>query len=139
MTRTVSAPRAYRWLLTGVAVVLLSCGPAHSRDLADLDVVDSLYVDPESGRPYTGAVHKAFDDPDAPVRQLEGRLEDGTWNGELTVYHEGGRIRFQGTMRDGQQCGAWTEDEDPEPAGSVYAEIRRDLESLVMYPACGES
>lgn len=37
---------------------------------------------------------------------------------------------------DGAQCGAWVEDDGDSPAESVYEEIVKQVETLVMYPEC---
>ena len=96
---------------------------------------DSTYLDPVSLEPFTGPVFKTFVD-DRENIQMRGTIEGGTWNGELTVYHPNGRVRFQGELVNGVQCGAWVEDEDDAPAESVYEEIVKEIESLVMYPEC---
>jgi len=116
-------------LLVGACV-----GPA-PRDLAELIVEDSTYLDPDTRTPYTGSVFRSF--PERPGQtQLESRLADGTWHGELTVYHSTGRVRYQGEMSAGVQCGGWVENEESRPPGSLYEEVKEDLESLVMYPPC---
>lgn len=67
---------------------------------------------------------------------MEALLEDGAWEGEFTLYHSTGRIRLQGLMSRGTQCGGWVENENPEPPTSMLAEVIEDLESLVIYEAC---
>ena len=85
--------------------------------------------------PYSGPVFRDFPGAEGRV-QIEATLSEGTWEGELTVYHETGRIRYQGDMAQGTQCGGWVEQDDPDTPGSMYEEIKQDLESLVMYPEC---
>ena len=105
------------------------------RDLDELFVQDSTYYAPETMEPFQGVVYRSF--PDDPDRiQLEATMKDGTWNGELTIYHETGRIHMQGELVDGVQCGGWVENEDENPPASLYEELKQDLESLVMYPEC---
>jgi hypothetical protein len=102
-----------RWLrLVGAAglVLLASAGcepPLPERELGDLVVRDSTYYEPETQQPYTGRVYRTFAD-DPSMREIVGRMLDGTWHGELTVYHPSGRIRYQGTFFEGGRCGAWT-------------------------------
>ena len=67
---------------------------------------------------------------------LEGSLRDGLWEGELTVYHESGRIRYQGRLSRGAPCGAWVENRDDEPAGSLSRELKQEIESMGLYPPC---
>jgi len=115
--------------------LLLGCQGAAPRDLQALVVADSSYLDPETGEPHSGPVFRSFpSDPDR--RQLEGRLEGGTWEGELTVYHETGRIRYQGEMANGVQCGGWIQIEEDTPPEDPWEAIKEELESIVMYPAC---
>jgi hypothetical protein len=103
--------------------------------LDSLVVRDSTYLVAETGEPYTGEVFRAFsDDPDHI--QLEGRIEEGSWNGEMTVYHEGGGIRYQGRMAGGAPCGAWVENRSEEAAPSLYESLVQDVESMGLYPPC---
>lgn len=116
-------------------MALCACAPTPTRDLDELIVQDSTYLDPGTMLPYSGRVERYFRG-DEGLLQLEATLRDGTWAGELTVYHESGRVRYQGEMSAGAQCGGWIENENPTEPESVYQAIREDLESLVMYPEC---
>ena len=122
----------FAFLLT---MALCACTPTLTRDLDDLIVEDSTYLDPGTMLPYSGRVVRYFRGEER-VRQVEATLRDGTWEGELTVYHSSGRVRYQGEMSAGAQCGGWIENENPTEPESVYQAIREDLESLVMYPEC---
>ena len=127
-----------RWVLTRacVAVALLTgCAELTARNIDELVVQDSMYFHPETLEPYTGPVFKRFDS-DAGQVQLRARLEGGTFNGELVVYHRDGRLRFEGTMANGTQCGGWYENEDESPPDDEWEALKRDLESIVVYPAC---
>ncbi len=120
-----------------VVLVLLALGgcQAPTRELTELIVQDSTYLDPETMLPFSGRVFRDFSGTGGG-RQLDATMRDGTWEGELTVFHEGGRIRYQGEMSGGARCGAWVENENPTEPESVYEAIKEDLESLVMYPEC---
>lgn len=109
-------------------------GPA-PRDLDELVVLDSVYVDASTSLPYSGGVYRMFAADHARV-QLEGHLLDGEWNGEFTVYHVNGRIRYLGSFARGQRCGAWTENADSVPTLSIYEEVVREIETLGLYPPC---
>ncbi len=117
------------------AVLLAACVDLVARNLDELVVQDSTYYDPATQEPYTGPVFKRFD-TDPSVVQLRARLEHGTFTGELTVYHASGRVRFQGQMVEGRQCGGWLENEDDSEAESEVEAVKRELESIVIYPAC---
>ena len=125
-----------RWLALAIyAVGISACGNLGPRDISELLVRDSTYYDPETLEPYSGPVYRPFDSiPDEVL--LRGRLRDGTWNGELTVYHPNGMVRYQGEMANGAQCGGWLENDDDTELASEYEELVRELESIVMYPAC---
>ncbi len=88
--------------------------------------------------PYSGRVFRPFDDDPTAIR-LSGSLKDGRWNGELTVYHPTGHIRYQGELMAGERCGAWLENRDEDPPGDVLAQVMEEIESLAMYPPCSES
>lgn len=121
-----------------VAVVLSAahaCGEPAPRDLSTLEVVDSVYVDPGSGVPYTGPVYRPFA-ADSEWVQVEGALSAGEWDGEFRVYHPNGRIRYMGAFDSGSRCGAWTENADSLSGGSVYEALLDEIESLGMYPPC---
>ena len=109
-------------------------GPA-PRDLSDLVAADSAYVDPATDLPYSGPVFRVFPDDEDRI-QLEGALLDGTWDGELKVYHPNGHIRYMGSFVAGQRCGAWTENADSVPEGSLYEELVSEIESMGIYPPC---
>lgn len=136
---TVRRARAAR--LLAFAVVLLAwaagCGSSEPRDLSTLIVVDSLYVEPGTGEPFTGPVYRPF--PSDPERvQVEGTLLDGTWDGEFLAYHGNGRVRYMGSFDEGARCGAWTENVDSVSEKSVYEELVDEIESLGLYPPCPE-
>lgn len=118
-----------------LALLLTGCGPEPRVALDTLVLRDSLYLAPGSLEPFTGRVFRVFADDPEQV-ELEGRLEEGTWNGELTVYHPGGRIRYQGRLAGGAPCGAWVENRDESDEGSLYDELVREIESMGLYPAC---
>ena len=121
-----------------LAVLCLSaCSGPTPRSLDELVVRDQTYLDPETLEPYSGPVFRSFPSPDEGV-QVRATLRDGTWEGLLTVYHPTGRVRLQGEMSAGAQCGGWVEDDRPTAPESLYEEIKQDLESIVMYPACPE-
>lgn len=98
---------------------------------------DSIYTEGGTGLPYTGPVFRDF--PDAPGEvQLEGRLADGVWDGEMTIYHPNGAIRYMGSFHLGSRCGPWTENADSVRNQSIYEELVDDIESLGVYPPCPE-
>jgi hypothetical protein len=120
-------------MLLGVAGGV-ACGGPEPMDLNALVVRDSLYVEPESGVPYTGPVFRDF--PDAEGVQIEGALREGEWDGEIRVYHPNGRIRYMGSFDMGSMCGPWTENADSARNESVYEDLVDEIESLGMYPPC---
>ena len=101
-----------------LAVLALACVGSGPRDLDELMIRDSTYLDPSTLEPFTGEVFKLFEGGTETV-QLRGALRAGTWQGELTVYHADGRVRFQGELVDGSQCGAWVENVDTKPPESL--------------------
>ena len=105
------------------------------RDLTELVLQDSTYLTPEELTPYTGDVFKYFPDQKAKI-QLRGHMRDGMWNGEITVYHPNGRMRYLGELANGVKCGVWTENMDPDPPGSLYKELKQEIESMGIYPPC---
>ncbi len=137
------------------ALLWAGCLGAPPRELGELVLQDSTYLDPATMLPYSGAVVRSFrggglgdggggggglghGEGGADRRlELEATLLDGVWEGEFTVYHETGRVRYEGEMSAGVPCGAWVEQENPVEPESVYEAIKQDLESLVMYPECG--
>ena len=115
--------------------MLVGCAPDAARDLRELVVKDSTYYEREAMQPYSGRVFRPF--PGDPARvEIEGVLLDGTWHGELLVYHPSGRIRYQGSFAYGEKCGPWTEDSDDRPALNVYDELLSEIETLGIYPPC---
>ncbi len=130
------APRLGVALWLGVAVASpLACSRAAPSDLDALVLHDGAYLDPETMLPFSGPVVRRFPGPDARP-QVVATIRDGLWEGELTLYHESGRIRGQGPMSGGARCGSWIENEEPEEPDDVYEAIKEDLESLVFYPEC---
>ena len=134
---TLGRGRGATWLL--VAFMASACSAlSPERDLTELVLQDSTYLTPDAMVPYTGDVFKYFPDNRGKV-QLRGHLRDGTWNGELTVYHPNGRIRYLGQLAAGVKCGVWTENMDPNPPESLYRELKQEVERMGLYPACPES
>ena len=123
--------------LLAALLLAAACAQGPPTDLGTLVQRDSTYLAPATLEPFSGRVVRYF--ADAPEKvQIEGTLEDGTWEGELTVYHPSGRVRYQGVMYRGAQCGAWVENRDEGPAESVYEMLKQEIESLGLYPECPE-
>ncbi|NJD19044.1 MAG: hypothetical protein FIA95_07165 [Gemmatimonadetes bacterium] len=118
-------------------MALWSCAPGPAADLGTLVLRDSTYLEPGTLEPFSGRVVRHFTDAPEKV-ELKGTLVDGTWEGELTVYHESGRIRYQGQLSAGAPCGAWVENREDAEAASVYETLLQDVESLGVYPDCPE-
>jgi hypothetical protein len=128
-------PRQLRRCASVLFLLAAACVGARPTDLGTLVRQDSTYLTPGSMRPFSGPVVRHFPD-DAGRVQIEGTLEDGMWEGEFTVYHKSGRIRYQGEMSRGAPCGSWLDNREDEPAGSLYEELKRDIGSMGMYPPC---
>lgn len=124
-------------VLAGALLVGTACADGAPADLDVLVLRDSTYLTPGTLEPFTGRVVRYFPGDGAKV-QIEGRLEEGTWEGELTVYHESGRIRYQGRLAAGSPCGAWVENREDEAAESLYRMLKQDIESMGIYPPCPE-
>ncbi len=122
--------------ILALLVVLAACsGGARTVALDSLVLQDSLYLDPVTLEPFTGVVERYFED-DPGRLQLRGELLGGAWNGEVVVYHENGRVRYQGSLAGGAPCGAWVENRDSLPPEDVLAELKQEVESLGLYPEC---
>jgi hypothetical protein len=119
------------------ALVMSACAEpeATTVPLDNLVLQDSLYHDAETMQPYSGLVVKSFPGEEAEI-QIEGEMAGGMWNGEIVVYHENGRIRYMGSLNNGEKCGEWIENRDSDPPGDVLAELKQEIESLGIYPAC---
>ena len=124
-----------RVLLLSAVLSASACSGYEGTDLAALDVVDSLYVVPETLEPFSGPIVRFFEEPSDRV-ELEGGLRDGVFDGELVVYHRNGRVRYMGSFREGARCGPWTENADSTATGGVYEDLLREVETLGLYPPC---
>ena len=118
-------------------LILLLSGCTPVRDLDELVQQDSAYLEPRTMEPYSGPVYRLFGDDSTKI-EIEGTLRDGVWHGDLTVFHQNGRVRYSGALANGTQCGPWTENADPEPRESLYEEFVLEIESLSVYPPCPE-
>ena len=68
--------------------------------------------------------------------QIEGELLEGTWHGELLVYHESGRIRYMGSFDRGDRCGPWTENTLDRDPVNLYDQLLSEVETMGLYPPC---
>ena len=127
--------RALHRAVAAVLLCLAACSDGPPAELGTLVLRDSTYLAPGTLEPFSGRVVRHF--AGAPDKvQIEGTLENGTWEGELTVYHQSGRLRYQGRLSAGAPCGAWVDNRDDEEAGSVYLMLKQDIESMGIYPEC---
>ncbi len=131
-----AAPLLHTCLL--VLSALGGCRDAGVRALDELRVVDSVYVDPETDRPYTGRIERRFE-ADSTSVQIAARLRDGVWDGEMTVYHPNGRIRYMGSFRGGDRCGPWIENADSVSDLGAFEDLVREIESMGLYPPCDDA
>jgi hypothetical protein len=122
-----------------VPLLLSGCSDVVRRvvPLDDLVLRDSVYMDAETLEPFTGGVERVFNDDPREV-QLRGDLVNGMWNGDIIVYHENGRIRYMGSLADGEKCGEWIENRDSDPPSDILAELKQEIESLGIYEPCPE-
>lgn len=122
-----------------VPLLLSGCSDVVRRvvPLDDLVLRDSVYMDAETLEPFTGGVERVFNDDPREV-QLRGDLVNGLWNGDIIVYHENGRIRYMGSLADGEKCGEWIENRDSDPPSDILAELKQEIESLGIYEPCPE-
>ncbi len=120
------------------SLLLGACVASAPRDLSELVVEDSLYLDASTGLPYSGPVFRPFADDSFRI-QLEGELLNGTWDGELLVYHANGRVRYMGSFAKGERCGPWTENADSVAPANLYEDFVREVESMGLYPPCDPS
>lgn len=118
-----------------LVLVLSSCAGAPPVDLDSLVREDSTYLAPGTLEPFSGPVVRYFEEDPARV-QLEGVLSEGVFEGELTVYHASGRVRYQGRLSRGAPCGAWVENREDEAAASVYEALKQEIESMGLYDPC---
>jgi len=118
-----------------ILAVVAGCSVARPTDLSMLVERDSTYLLPGTFEPFSGPVVRYFATDPAKV-QVEGTLEDGVWEGEMTVYHVSGRIRYQGRLSAGSPCGAWVENQSDEAAESVFEELKQQINSMGLYPPC---
>jgi hypothetical protein len=127
--------RVIRVAVLASLLLATACGPGPVQDLDGLMVRDSTYLDPVTLEPFSGRIVRFFPH-DTTLVEVEGTLEEGTWAGELTVYHPNGGIRDQGRLVRGVKCGAWIEDRPDRPPQGIYEEVRQEVESLSIYPDC---
>ena len=127
--------RLLRHALPLSLLLTVSCLGHGAADLDSLVRLDSTYLVPRTLQPFSGRVVRYFPGGRRHV-QIEGTLRNGVWEGEFTVYHQSGRIRYQGRMSKGAPCGAWLDNRDDEPAGSILEELERDIRSMGVYPPC---
>ena len=122
-----------------VPLLLSGCSDVVRRvvPLDDLVLRDSVYMDAQTLEPFTGGVERVFNDDPREV-QLRGDLVNGMWNGDIIVYHENGRIRYMGSLADGEKCGEWIENRDSDPPSDILAELKQEIESLGIYEPCPE-
>ena len=128
----------YRALLL-ISLLLSGCSDVVRQvvPLDELVLQDSIYMDAETLEPFTGRVERVFEDDPREV-QLRGDLVNGIWNGDIIVYHENGRIRYMGSLADGEKCGEWIENRDSDPPSDILAELKQEIESLGIYEPCPE-
>jgi len=128
----------YRALLL-ISLLLSGCSDVVRQvvPLDELVLQDSIYMDAETLEPFTGRVERVFEDDPREV-QLRGDLVNGMWNGDIIVYHENGRIRYMGSLADGEKCGEWIENRDSDPPSDILAELKHEIESLGIYEPCPE-
>lgn len=139
MATEMTGRRVARCGLSAVVVALVglfACAPnGPERDLRDLVLQDSTYFVPETMEPFTGRVFRPFAD-DSTRNEIEGGLLEGTWHGELVVYHPSGRVRYMGAFARGERCGPWTENAEDEDPGSVFDQLVSEVEAMGLYPSC---
>ena len=128
----------YRALLL-ISLLLSGCSDVVRQvvPLDELVLQDSIYMDAETLEPFTGRVERVFEDDPREV-QLRGDLVNGMCNGYIIVYHENGRIRYMGSLADGEKCGEWIENRDSDPPSDILAELKQEIESLGIYEPCPE-
>jgi hypothetical protein len=131
--------RGWVWMaMVCCGVVFAACEGAPWVEPYPLDQLvlrDSVYHHPDSDQPFTGPVERRFAE-DSSMVEVRGVLRDGLWSGELRVYHPNGRIRYMGSLHEGEPCGEWIEEQPPDDPGDWYERFVEEIESLAVYDAC---
>jgi hypothetical protein len=123
------------------------------RDVETLQMVDGVYLNPETGEPYSGSVYGVGSIPTDSMgipkgcgERFQSTLRDGKFHGSYSSHidpfanTQGGVIiecglvmPDSGEYRDGEKCGQWFEN-DRGPSGAI---ILMHVDSLaVTYDLC---
>jgi hypothetical protein len=89
-----------------VALVSLACGEAPPRPKEDLVRQGSLYLDPATLEPYSGAIFTTFEgSPNRIVQRAS--LREGHYDGPLEWYSGEGQLELRELYRDGTKEGPY--------------------------------
>ena len=77
-------------VLVSLPLLLGGCKKKIIFDNVTLEIRDSIYVDPETGTPYSGKVVSSRPDEEGRSKGMEGFLKNGKWHGKTITYYNDG-------------------------------------------------
>ena len=119
-------------LLVALALIAVGCSEPVPRNVDELVIQGSKYLDGETLEPYSGPVFELFSDNPSEIykrwnlkdgdpdglyesywdnRQLwvKNTFKDGERNGMFEMYQYDGQLWTKGIYKDGEKCGEWFE------------------------------
>ena len=77
-------------IIVTLPLLLGGCKKKIIFDNVTLEIRDSIYVDPETGTPYSGKVVSTRPDEEGRSKGMEGFLKNGKWHGKSIYYYNDG-------------------------------------------------
>ena len=77
-------------IIVTLPLLLGGCGEKVIYDNVTLEIKDSIFIDPETGTPYSGKVASTRPNEIDQWKEMEGFLKNGKWHGKLVKYYNDG-------------------------------------------------
>jgi antitoxin component YwqK of YwqJK toxin-antitoxin module len=119
-----NTPTALATLLVPL-LLLTSCSPPKEIDYGKLKYSNDFYLDPDTGKGFTGIAHQAY--PDGKPQGIYP-FKDGRLHGTVKEWHPNGKPSAETEFVNGERSGKnieWT------PAGQPYRERVYDHDHIV--------
>jgi len=106
-------------------LLLTSCSPPKEIDYGKLKYSNDFYLDPDTGKGFTGIAHQKY--PDGKP-QGTFPFKDGRLHGTVQEWYANGKMKSETEFKDGERSGKNTECTE---AGAIYNERIYDHDHIV--------
>ena len=89
----------------GFIILLMSFACTAKVTITEEEIIPDIFYTQDSFKPFTGICRVVGNDPDLVLEQFT--YKNGRLHGKTSILYRNGRLKSQGSYKDGKLCGVW--------------------------------